>query len=228
MQSEKEYLSVRKSTVQTTLGRFFGGSRNIEDAEQLAVNITQLETTAKKDSIRTILQLKEGGSHARPDTQNEIIDSFKDDFSEEDVMRLWEGMRGGEKFDFRSDFLKNSLLVDLSQHAAIVLSMQGIECLNLRDVCSRRETKIFHMSEEEVKDAIFRAKQSGGVVKFAGVRFNAEIFAALVRSLNLIGDQGEPGDYSIAAILSNKDDDGHWPLLVRNNVTRVLGTIAPR
>ncbi len=228
MQPGKESSSVRKDTVQTTLGKFFKGSRDVDSNEQLEASAAQLATAAIKTSVRGNFFQDIGTNATLPQTASELLNSFKADFSEREIERLWAGMRGGEKFDLHSDFLKKGILVDLTQHAAVVLSELGIACLNLKDVFRTRETQLFHLTGEEIKDTIFRSKQSGGVVKFGGIRYSAEIFAALIMNMNVIGNLGELGDFSIAVVQPNEKDDGHWPLIIQNNNTRVLGTLAPR
>ncbi|HMF30492.1 MAG TPA: hypothetical protein VKK79_03715 [Candidatus Lokiarchaeia archaeon] len=96
------------------------------------------------------------------------------------------------------------------------------------EIYNSRSSNLYHFTENKLKHIISQSKQDGGVIKFGGVGYSAELFGFLLQNLKKAEKPQEAGDYSIAVVLPDERDDGYWPLLIKNNVTQMLGVLAPR
>jgi hypothetical protein len=226
---QKEKSPVKKTTVQTNLTDFFRGNINLEGDDSLVENSSQLKEIVKKESLLHEIIGEIGASFGNlPKTAVEFCSSFKTDFSLDLSLVYWAMMRKDEIFDPENQIFKNGLLLDQSQHAGLILSEYGLESLNLSEILNHRSSKLYHHTENELKQIISQSMQDGGVINFDGIGYSAELFGLLIQNLKNAEKPEEEGYYSIAVVLPDEKDDGYWPLLIKNNVTQMLGVLAPR
>ena len=65
-------------------------------------------------------------------------------------------------------------------------------------------------------------------ITFQNLTFNSEALDTLSQNLKKSRDPQERGDYTVGIVIPQNERDIHWPLLIRNNNTGMLGSLAPK
>ncbi len=158
----------------------------------------------------------------------DVIKGFKIINEIDTLKKSWKRMRGGEHYDPAEGTPKIGMIFDQTQQVALIVDEAGIECLRLRVTLASSTACVENKTEREIQADIRRGKQSGNVVFYGKHGFDANLMELLVKSLKLNWISGEEGYYSIVSPSPKKDASAVPLLVVRNNVTLMLGVIAPR
>jgi len=176
----------------------------------------------------------------RPKNPIELLEQFKTDYTADEIKRYWVWMNGGttlpeimdlEKKDFNAilpQLQETGLILDQFGIAGIFLSPRGLDFLNLHKAFREGQTALYHYSDNQLNHVIQSGKKSENEVTIGPLTFNTSGLEDLAKNLKLTRDDQEIGDFSIAIIIPRNDEKIHWPLLMRNNCTGILGSLAPK
>jgi hypothetical protein len=228
MQISKKDPNDIKNKSQSDILTFFKIKENCIETTVDASNSALLGDALKRESLKpttnSVFKEENGNSSVNG---LELLSNFKVDFEPEIIEKYWKWMRKGDKFDPNNFMIRNGFIIDYSQHAAIILSERGLDYLNLRVIYSQRESELFQYSAFNLRRRLTKAKQKDNAIFFSGVKYSAEILEFLVNNLKETRSSLEEGSNSIAVAKPIESDDGQWPLIVRNDVTLILGVLAP-
>ncbi|OLS14198.1 MAG: hypothetical protein RBG13Loki_2172 [Promethearchaeota archaeon CR_4] len=161
-----------------------------------------------------------------PKNPLDLITGFKINYDSEILKNYWKRLRGGEHYDPTGDIMKIGMIYDPSQQVALVINEAGVECLNLRGILASPGAHVEHKTEREIQAGIRHGKQSGNAISIGNNVFQANLFELLIKNLKTDWMSGEEGYYSIGIHPPQKNNTSGSLLIVRNNVTLMLGVLA--
>lgn len=217
-----------KNIHQSTLEKFIFSDSSLNKDTGSEQNLNELRNTVIRSNYSFNLDIKkEFNQIERPKTITELLSSFKELNSTESLKEVWNLMQNAKTFNANDPMIKKGILFESSKHAAVISSENGLDCFNLREIYQSRETKIFHFSEEELIHKIKDKRKGKNTLIFRNVKIDIELLKLLISALKNNSDSTEIQYYTIGIIMPNENDDGYWPIIVRNNNTQMLGLLAP-
>jgi len=218
----RENLSTPKN-VQSKLDQFSGSPKTQTIMNE---NTSTKELKAFLNKSVFLSMIKEDSAN----TSNSLIEmfTFKTDFTMKSLSSHWAWMQKKDGAYTPEAILKNGFIIDSTQHVAIIISQEGLNRFCLKEAITQRESRLYHFSGDEIRSLILKARKNNGIITFENTNVKAELIEFLLPNLEEAKDFKGYREYSIAIILPKPGDDGSWPIIIKNDITQILGIIVSR
>lgn len=213
--------SPQRAQIQTKLTQFLRKNKILDSQEVGEENIRNLQLTIRRKNYESL-----SIDYQRKKTEStNFLDDFKREFNLQELRNIWENFRGDTPFNEKDEMILNQLILDHSQHAAILLGEKGLDRLDIRGILREREIRITKYTEEELIKLISGANKKDEIITIERVSYSAKLLNSLILNTKLTTNGNS--SFTIITIVRKDEDDGYWPLILRNNTTAVIGILAP-